>query len=379
MTSTTFNPSYEGFMLSADNTYANAINAASAFSVSDVSGASDGIAGQAFNSFAGLDYSCYEYVMEFDTSSIPDGATISQVQLKVYCWNENTKDYTVEAFTFNRGASLDVNDWQTSTELSSLTKLATLAGSGLSAGSYFTFTENGNNFRNAISTTGTTKILLATADMRTATAPTPDTSSDWIQFYSYIDATRKPQLIVTYTTIQSVSGSITMSGSLTKRVNKSISGTTGTLSGAFQAGRLFTQAVAGSITTLTGAIAKSTLKPISGSLSPIGTVVKQISKPLAGTMGTLSATLVVVKVALISLSGSISSISGAVTTAQHQFGVNVSGAISSVSGGISKLIMKPLSGSITAAGVTRSRGTFRSAIMKAGTVIRKIIPGGREA
>lgn len=300
--------------------------------------------------------------LKFDTSSIPDDAEITSVTLSCYGYNDlSTTDFTVEARLHDWGASLTSADWIAGSALSGKTLLASRSSSGWNTSGYNTFTENGSNFRNNINKTGTTYIVLCSAEH---TAQSPPTNDEYIGLY-FSDETgtsKDPKLEITYSTAHT----------------KSVSGTMGALTGALSAGHIYTKAIAGAISSMTSTITKATNKAISGTFSASGSLSKLTAKALSGTAGALSGAVSSAAVILHQISGTMGALSGTVSDLQTGFGANLTGAIGSMSGSISRSIGKSVSGTLTASGNVFKMNTFRFAIMKAGTVVRKVIQGGRD-
>lgn len=330
------------------------------------------------NYIGGFGYYLYETFLSFDTSTIPDSAIISSVTLSLHGGDyvdQSTTDFTIEARTYDWGASLTTADWVAGADLTSNTLLASRSTSGWSTSAYNDLTENGSNFVSAINKTGITRIILCSS--RTKDGNTP-TGAEYVNLGASEKSgtSNDPKLSVTYVLGPSLSGSITMSGAVYRQVNKSLSGTTGNLTGALTVGAAYFKELAGSVGNLTGSLVRATNKALSGTFTGIGSLTKFITKSFSGTTGTLEATMNATKTKLVSLTGTMGTLSGVVTSVQTGFGVALSGSISSISGSIGRTTNKALSGAITPTGRVTLLGTFRSAIMKAGTIIRRTIQGG---
>jgi len=112
-----------------------------------------------------------ESFLAFDTSSIPDGATITSVTLSL--WGEadgSTQDFTIEARLYDWGASLTGADWRSIADLGSLTLLASRSSAGWAVGSYNVFTSEAA-FLSNINKTGSTRFLLCSSRHRTNVDP----------------------------------------------------------------------------------------------------------------------------------------------------------------------------------------------------------------
>ena len=358
-TVTAYGISRDGYLLGADNTVYSAAREGTTTVGYNLAAL---IAGQ----YGAGSYACYESFIAFDTSSIPDGATITQVELSLYLTDDKSDtDFTVQVRPKTwTGSGLTPADWVAGADIDALTLLATLNSSGIGAtGAYKTFAENGSNFRAAINKTGNTELILTSS--RHAAGNTP-TGYEYLVFQDADNAgtDQDPKLVVTYTE--------------NTNYTQSTSGTTGSLSGVLSAGHVYTQAIAGAISSMTSALTRVINKATSGNFSATGATSKFTTKTFAGVSGTLSGSMTYVRVILHQISGTMGSLSGTVSDLQTGFGVNLTGAVGSMSGSISRSIGKSVSGTLTATGKVFKMNTFRSAIIKAGTVIRKVIQGGRD-
>lgn len=300
--------------------------------------------------------------LKFDTSSIPDDAEITSVTLYCYGYLDlSTTDFSIEARLHDWGATLTAADWVAGSNLGSKTLLASRSSLGWSTVGYNGFTENGSNFRNNINKTGTTYIILCSAEHANQSPPS---NNEYVGLY-FSDETgtsKDPKLEITYSTAHT----------------KSVSGTVGTLSGALSAGHVYTKAIAGTINSMTSALVRTINKAVSGNLASTGVVSKLTTKSFAGAIGALSGAMSSAAVILHQISGTMGALSGTVSDLQTGFGANLTGAVGSISGSISRSVVKSVSGTLTATGKVFKMNTFRSAIMKAGTVVRRVIQGGRD-
>lgn len=315
---------------------------------------------------------------EFDTSSIPDNATITSVAFSVKLSADNAIDVstTLECRAYDAGASVTTADWVNGSSVSGLTLLASKTWAvGTTGTGYQSFTEYGSNFQSNINKSGTTKFIVIPERYGSNIAPVYGTE-EIVSWYGMAFGSDDAKLDITYITAQSIAGTITMSGTLSRHITKSFSGSTGNLTGALTVGAAYFKELAGSVGNLTGSLVRTTNKALSGTFTGTGSLTKFITKSFSGTTGTLEATMNATKTKLVSLTGTMGTLSGVVTSVQTGFGVALSGSISSISGSIGRTTNKALSGAITPTGRVTLLGTFRSAIMKAGTIIRRTIRGG---
>lgn len=162
---------------------------------------------------------------------------------------------------------------------------------------------------------------------------------------------------------QSVSGTLTTAGALTKQTNKPL---TGTLS---PTGSLIKQVAFHLIGTLSsaGTLLKRTNKPLSGTLTTAGGLVNQTKKSLAGTLSSAGALLKRTSKltdGTLTLSGALTKqtnkpLSGTLTSSGSLLGrltklISLGGTLS-MSGTLTKQTGKALGGTLTTAGALRMR------------------------
>ncbi len=140
-------------------------------------------------------YATYESFISFDTSSIPDNATIDSVTLSISGNTDGSvTDFTIEARLYDWGPTLDNADWVPGANMGSYTRLSTASSANFSTG-YMTFTEDGVNFRNNINKTGWTRIVLTSNRFVSGTVPTSQESI----YMNGGGLASKPTLVVNYT------------------------------------------------------------------------------------------------------------------------------------------------------------------------------------
>jgi len=143
---------------------------------------------------AGPLYYCWETFVAFDTSGIPDGATISAATLEVYGWYDNsTTNFTLQARTYDYGATLTTADFRTAAQLSAATLLASIAVTSVTFSAYDTWTESGTALRDAISKTGETRMVICSDRHVAGTTPTNDEYAG-----IYVTVTQPMKLMVTW-------------------------------------------------------------------------------------------------------------------------------------------------------------------------------------
>jgi len=124
-------------------------------------------------------YRVYQSFVAFDLEDIPAGETILAVTLKLYGDNDEMgANKIIDAYSRDWGSTLTVVDFVPGATLASLTKLASLHGSGFIDGGYNTFISEAG-FVGAIVPGGMLRIVLAGADQRTGVAPS---ASEYLDF-----------------------------------------------------------------------------------------------------------------------------------------------------------------------------------------------------
>jgi hypothetical protein len=170
--------------------------------------AADGVKNQAGSNttlwvgqiFDGTYYYVSESAMEFDTSSIPDDATITAATFSLVVasgGNNPATAHVQEVYAYDWGATFSYTDWRTRSHLSALTLLASRSCSGFneSTSAYNAFTSTAA-FLSAINKTGNTKLIMCTDRHRAGTVPTNGERMKWEPTAT---AGKQPKLVVTYT------------------------------------------------------------------------------------------------------------------------------------------------------------------------------------
>lgn len=143
-------------------------------------------------------YFCYESFIQFDTSGIPDGDTVSAVTASLYGSNDfSTTDFTAKlaaAANYNGGVVV-TTDWESGANLNAKTLLATWASSGYLA-DYNAFTETAD-FKTAINKVGDTLLILFSDRHADGTTPT---GAEYVIFFDADAAgtTTDPKLDITH-------------------------------------------------------------------------------------------------------------------------------------------------------------------------------------
>lgn len=322
------------------------------------------------------DFQLYEMFVQFDTSAIDDGDTVSQAVLSLYGTVDlSTTDFTAEARVSDWGASLTTADWIAGESLSSLTRVATHASAGFTTSAYNDFTEDGLNFRSAVNTTGATRLILVSDRLVAGTEPTGNEL--WIvSTADETGTTQDPKLVVTHTAATPptiTSGPTTTYASGTCTTPTVTWGITFTATDAEQTGSnaltyyIRTSSTFGSGTQVaTGTCTSGSSKVVTGlaynasgvvegtqtlylhiydgALNTVTassfTLVRRFIKSVAGTGGTLSGALSKSSIYSRAVAGAISSISGALSRVTGK-------ALTGISGGITGVLAKNTNKAVT--------------------------------
>ena len=163
-----FADSNDGQIEARNSIYATAL-AGTFFLTSSTSGTSYNI-GRFHTTANG--YSLFQAFMQFDTSTIGAGAFISTATLALSGTADNSDvNFTVEARLVDWDTSLTITDWVPGSSLNSYTRVATRSTVGWATAGYNTFTEDGNNFRNGVDRTGSTRLMLTSSNLNGAAPP----------------------------------------------------------------------------------------------------------------------------------------------------------------------------------------------------------------
>ena len=154
---------------SANATYSTA-RAGSGLTVDAVSDTTSGLVGQ---QLSGGTYYCIEGFEAFDTSVIPDGATVLSALLSLTPSGDfSATDFTVEARLHDWGATVDTSDWVAGADLGTKTLLASISSADYNAGGMDLASEAA--FAANINKTGMTRILLCSSRHRGNNTPVGD-------------------------------------------------------------------------------------------------------------------------------------------------------------------------------------------------------------
>lgn len=141
-------------------------------------------------------YYCYQGVLLFNTSVIPDGDTISAATLSLGLMADySTADFTVEVRPFDYGAAVGAADFINGDNLSGYALLASMASSGIGSVDQYKAFASEAAFLSNINKSGSTKLNLSSSRQRAASTPTGNEHMYW---HVWNHATLKPKLVVTH-------------------------------------------------------------------------------------------------------------------------------------------------------------------------------------
>jgi len=140
-------------------------------------------------------YYAYEAFLDFDTSSIPDDATITSVTMYVCDYNGGISQYdTLEVRARDWGSSLTTGDWVAGADFGALTLLASRTGT-------WSYNVNGTAltseaaFLSAINKSGRTLLVCASAQINSASTPSYNSIMGF-PMSEHSTASRRPRLAV---------------------------------------------------------------------------------------------------------------------------------------------------------------------------------------
>ena len=181
----------DGYVSSANSTYATA---RSGGSLSSDTGSSAFSVGQYFNSPT---YTCWEGFIDPDTSAIPDTDGISSAVLSLYgTSDQSATNFTNNARLFDWGTSLTTADWIAGASLSAQTLLATFDSASYVDAVYNDFTSDAAFIAN-VNKTGETRIILSSSRHEAGNAPTGAEYINWSSA-NVAGTTQDPKLVVVH-------------------------------------------------------------------------------------------------------------------------------------------------------------------------------------
>lgn len=171
--------------------------------------ASETIAGVAV-AFLTPDYVCQEAMLAFDTSVIPDDATVTAAVLHgAGIGTVSGTAWTLEARLHDWGATIETSDYVPGADLAAKTLLATRAVSAGWTTSYNVFT-SAAGMAGAINKTGFTRMVVAMDSLRATTFPA---GGDDVGNLLLAGSTLPAKLVITYTPVGGPLASITVTPS----------------------------------------------------------------------------------------------------------------------------------------------------------------------
>lgn len=142
-------------------------------------------------------YQFMEIFLSWDTSFIPDTATVTGADIGLYHQNKGvTQDFVIQVRARDWGTSVTTADFVAGADLSALTLLASRTTVGIGTNAYWVLTSEAA-LLSAINKTGETRVVV-TSD-RMAAGNTPTTSEFMAVWLNEKGAGYQPRLVVTYT------------------------------------------------------------------------------------------------------------------------------------------------------------------------------------
>lgn len=226
MTAVTFYPSDAKYATHEDSSY-SAIESGSASIKSGGNGT--GVVNHDLGSYYAPPYILQLIYFEFDTSSLPDTATVTAASLSMYIAYGTSglaASLLIDVYAYDWGASFSSStDWITKSAISSLTKLGTLTIPVSSSG-YIASVEAGSAFRAAVNLTGALRVVLIPRRYVDGNAPI-DTPSYHCGAAGVgtTGTSQDPKLTVTYTTETTVTSDVTSTAALNSVLTQDVTST----------------------------------------------------------------------------------------------------------------------------------------------------------
>lgn len=190
---TIYAASPSGLILSTSATYANArAGAGLARTQWPTSGSALG------QQLTGGTYNVWQTLLDFDTSGLPDAATIVEAYASfVASADSSTTNFTILAYLYDWGTTLDTSDFVAGANLSALTAFADYTiGGTISTSGYTNISRVADGATAGINKTGKTRLLLASANQRDNVAPT---TNEFLGL-NFSTANKIPRLDIAYVT-----------------------------------------------------------------------------------------------------------------------------------------------------------------------------------
>lgn len=186
---TVYSTAADGDIFSYGATWSTVMSGGAAFEVHAT--AAYGTAGGYWTG-SGNYYACLTY-LDFDTSGIPDDATVTAATLTLNC--HIVANHTVLARLKDWGTALTSADWVPIADLPGLTLLASKDFTGTSTNTDYALTSEAA-FAANINKTGVTRMVLSTALLEAQTTPG---LGQRVYPHMYESSSQIPKLVVTYT------------------------------------------------------------------------------------------------------------------------------------------------------------------------------------
>ena len=324
--------------------------------------------------WTGAVYQIRQVFLDFDTSSLGAGATVTNGVFTLYGNTTAETDavgYDIQIRSYNWGGTLTTADYVDSNPQSNWTANTLMAHFDVT--SWSQGSGNANNFTvdsyAAVSKTGTTSVVVGLSALGSGT-PTGDNSVEF-RMADQSGTTSDPLLTVTYTPggtafTQSLSGTVTPAGIVAKKVTAP---KTGTVTPAATIAQKVSKLLGGTVTPAADVTTRVfNGQTLEGSVTPTSSITNKVTKTLAGTVTPVAAIVNAVRKAL---SGAVAPDGTATNVrAQHQ---SIDGSVTPTAS-ITNLVRQTLTATVTPAAtvvkfVAKAVG---GTVTPAGTVAKKV-------
>lgn len=276
----------DGWFTSYSSSYSSARAGTGALSSSTSSPAK---VGQRKVGFPTNYYYCYQALLKFDTSAIPDDAEITDVTLSLYV-SGKSGGATLRARIVDDYGSIDTGDFIAGADASAAGPIVgyqTLAG--LSTGAYNDLANPvDDSYLDAINKTGDTCILVDTEAFESGTAPTATDTADF-RIGTHSGEDYDPKLTVLFTSSATVAGAVAGMTFTALPASDVETGGQAIIAGAVAS--MAFEAVPGDRikeVTVTGAVAGLAMAAVAGSVSAVGRLTVEVGAVGSAALGRLA-------------------------------------------------------------------------------------------
>lgn len=138
-------------------------------------------------------FTCWEAFVAFDTSTIPDWATITSATLSLFGKAKSGTAFTLEARLHDWGAApVATDDWVSGASLDAKTLLASMATGSFSTSGYNALASDAA-FLSSLNLTGSTRMVVGSSRHRAGTQPS---ALEYVNFSNSQQVNETPRLVV---------------------------------------------------------------------------------------------------------------------------------------------------------------------------------------